>query len=357
MKDFTKWIFLPVLIFGKLFAQDYSAGDALPLFQSHEIIHFTLKSDLSALLADVDDDRKQHPATLEYIKNGDTIRLDLQVRTRGNFRRNSDNCSFPPLRFNFKKKQVRGTFFSGVDKIKLVTHCMSNQRRHQHYVLKEYLIYRVLNLLTDTSFRVRPVKIIYEDASKQMKTQESYAFFIEPDEAFEERFNARQSEQKYLFPDSTNYHHAGLVSFFQYMVGNTDWAVTTLHNVRLFEIYPDQPPHIVPYDFDWTGAVNAHYAVPLPHLGSQSVVERIYRGQCRPLEEFLALADFYNTKQQEIIELYDSFDLLPKRERRQSIRYINDFYKIINSERMINTEILGSCIRTDKLFEQIPTDH
>ncbi len=356
MQHFIKWIFLLVLISGNLFAQDYSVGNALPLFQSHEIIQLTLKADLSKLLTDVDDDRDQHPAILEYIENGDTVRLDLQVRTRGNFRRNPDNCSFPPLRFNFKKKQVRGTIFSGVDKIKVVTHCRSNQRRYQHYVLKEFLVYRVFNLVTDTGFRVRPVKITYKDTSKEMKPLESYAFFIEPDEAFEQRFNARQSEQKYLFPDSTSYFHAGLVSFFQYMVGNTDWAVTTLHNVRLFDIYPEQPPYIIPYDFDWTGAVNAHYAVPLPHLGSQSVVERIYKGQCRPFEEFLELAELFNTKQQEIIALYDTFDLLPKRERRQSIRYINDFYKIINSERMINTEILGSCIKADKQFESISTD-
>jgi hypothetical protein len=328
-------------------AQDRSAENAVPLFSSHEIIHFTVKGDIDALINDVGDEREQHPTMLEYMDNGDTIKLDVQIRTRGNFRRNPDNCPFPPLRFNFKKKQVVGTLFEGVDKIKLVTHCRSNQKRYQHYVLKEYLVYRVFNLLTDTSLRVRLARITYKNPTSEKEPLESYAFFIEPDEVFEERFDAEESKQKYLFPDSTSYQHIGKVSFFHYMVGNTDWAVTTLHNIRLFTIYPDKPPYAVPYDFDWCGAVDAHYAVPLPRFGTESVTERIYRGQCRPMEEFMELADFFNTKRDDIYNLVDSFPLLPRSEKRKLVRYYKEFYKIINNERRLRSEIMGSCLRQD----------
>lgn len=328
-----------------LIAQDYSVGNAVPLFQSHDIIRFTLKSDLQTLISDVGDDREQHPTVLEYVDNGDTIKLDVRVRSRGNFRRNPDNCPFPPLRFNFKKRQVEGTWFEGVDKIKLVTHCRSNQRRYQNYVLKEYLTYRVFNFVTDTSFRVRLAEITYEDIASESEPLTSYAFFIEPDDVFEQRFDAERSLKKYLFPDSTNYDHMGKVAFFQYMVGNTDWAVTTLHNIRLFNIYPDQPPHVIPYDFDWTGAVDAHYAIPLPRFGTESVTDRVFRGQCRPIEEFLEIAAFFNTKQEEIFALCEEFDLLPKRERRKLKRYYNEFYRIINNERRLKSEILGSCLK------------
>ncbi len=326
-------------------AQDYTVGNALPLFQSHDIIRFTLKTDMQTLISDVGDDREQHPTVLEYVENGDTIRLDVRVRTRGNFRRNPDNCPFPPLRFNFRTRQAEGTWFEGVDKIKLVTHCRSNQRRYQNYVLKEYMVYRVFNMLTDTSFRVRLAEITYEDMPSDGEPLTSYAFFIEPDEAFEKRFNAERSRQKYLFPDSTNYDHMGKVAFFQYMVGNTDWAVTTLHNIRLFSIYPDQPPHVIPYDFDWTGAVDAHYAIPLPRFGTEKVTDRVFRGQCRPIEEFKEIAEFFNTRKDAIFTLYDEFDLLPNRERRKLIRYYNEFYRVINNERRLKSEILGSCLR------------
>lgn len=337
---------LPALFFHlSISAQDYKVGNALPLFQSHDIIRFTLKSDLQTLITDVGDDRKQHPTILEYVDNGDTIKLEVRVRSRGNFRRNPNNCPFPPLRFNFKTRQAKGTLFEGVDKIKLVTHCRSNQRRYQNYVLKEYMLYRVFNFVTDTSFRVRLAEITYEDINSGREPLTSYAFFIEPDDAFEQRFDAERSLQKYLFPDSTSYDHMGKVAFFQYMVGNTDWAVTTLHNIRLFSIYPDQPPHAIPYDFDWTGAVNTHYAVPLPRFGTEKVTERIFRGQCRPIEEFMEIAGFFNTKKEAIFNLYDEFDLLPKRERRKLKRYYNEFYNTINSERRLKNEILGSCLR------------
>lgn len=328
-------------------AQKRAAQNTLPLFASHEIIHFSVKADFDVLINDVGDEREQHPAVLEYVDDGDTIKLDVQIKTRGNFRRNPDNCPFPPLRFNFKKKQVEGTLFEGVDKIKVVTHCRSNQKRYQHYVLKEYLVYRAFNLVTDTSLRVRLARITYANSTPEMEDLESYAFFIEPDEVFEERFGAEESEQKYLFPDSTSYQHIGKVSFFQYMVGNTDWAVTTLHNIRLFSIYPDKPPYVIPYDFDWTGAVDAHYAIPLPRFGTESVTERIYRGQCRPMEEFMELADFFNTKRDAIFDLVNTFPLLPRREKRKLERYYKDFYRIINNERRLSSEIMGSCLRQD----------
>lgn len=334
-------LFLPIL----LFPQDYSVGNAIPLFQSHEIIELKIITDLKTLLSDVDDERKEHDATVEYLENGDIIRLDAQLRTRGNFRRNPDQCSFPPLRLNFKKKQLEGTVFEGVDKMKLVTHCRSNQKRYQQYVLKEYLVYRAFNIVTDTSLRVRLAKITYEDIASKVKTEESFAIFIEPNEAFETRFNATKSDQKYLFPDSTNYVHMGKVAFFQYMIGNTDYAVTTQHNIRLFTIFPDQPPYSIPYDFDWCGAVNTHYAVPLPRFGTQSVTERIYRGQCRPMDELKEIAAFFNTKREAVTAMCNEFPLLSNRDKRELLHYYKGFYEVINDERLIKTELIDNCLK------------
>jgi hypothetical protein len=345
MRNLTVFIIALLSMVSGSFAQNYTQGNALPLFKSHEIIQLTIKTDLNKVLADVDDESEEYPAMLEYLEGNDTIRLDIQIRSRGNFRRNPENCPFPPLRLNFKKKQVVGTVFEGIDKVKLVTHCRSKQKRYQQYVVKEYLVYRAFNIVTDTSLRARLVQIKYEDPVDERNTVESYAIFIEPDEAFEERLNATRTDQKYLFPDSTSYKHMGKLAFFQYLIGNTDWAVTTQHNIRLFNILPDQPPHAIPYDFDWCGAVITHYAVPLPRFGTQSVTERIFRGQCRPLEDFQETAEFFNSKKDEIFALYDEFPLLSKKEDRFMTKYLQDFYKTINSNKLIKIEILDNCLK------------
>lgn len=345
MKNIIAGLLLITMLPTSLQAQDYSLGKAAPLFQSHEIIHMKITTDLKTLTADVGDERDEHPATLEYYDEGKMVKVDIQVRTRGNFRRNSNNCSFPPMRINFKKKQVAGTLFDGIDKIKLVTHCRSKQKKYQQYVLREYMVYRAFNLITDTSYRVRLAFVTYEDVSSSEKPIESYAILIEPDDAFEKRFDAKQSDQKYLFPDSTSYYHMGNVAFFQYMIGNTDWAVSTQHNISLFTIDPDRPHYSIPYDFDWCGAVNTHYAVPLPRFGTQNVTDRIFRGQCRPIEELQQTAAFFNTKKEAIYELYSDFPLLTKREKRTTIHYFKSFYKTINDNRLLEYEILGNCLK------------
>lgn len=345
MRNLTVIIIALLSLVSGSFAQDYAQGNAPPLFKSHEIIQLTIKTDLNKVLADVGDEREQHPAMLEYLEGNDTIRLEIQIRSRGNFRRNPENCPFPPLRLNFKKKQVEGTLFEDIDKIKLVTHCRSKQKRYQQYVVKEYLVYRAFNIITDTSLRARLVQIKYENNADGETALESYAIFIETDEAFEDRLDATRTEQKYLFPDSTSYAHMGKLAFFQFMIGNTDWAVTTQHNIRLFNILPDQPPHAIPYDFDWCGAVNAHYAVPLPRFETLSVTERIFRGQCRSMEDFQETAGFFNTKRDELFALYNEFPLLTKKEKRDMERYLRDFYKIINNESLIEIEIMGNCLK------------
>ena len=59
------------------------------------------------------------------------------------------------------------------------------------------------------------------------------------------------------------------------MIGNTDWAVPNNHNVKL--IYDKErklaPPLVVPYDFDYSGLVDASYAVPNEVIGTEKVTE------------------------------------------------------------------------------------
>lgn len=336
------------LLTSVLFSQNYSKGRATPLFSSHDMLNITLRGDFKTLLDDVGDERGEHTAYLEYVENGDTTVLNVKIMTRGNFRRNADNCIFPPLRINFAKKQVKGTLFEGIDKMKLVTHCRPNSKTYQQYNLSEYLVYRVYNIITDTSFRVRPAWINYVDEPSGKKSQESYGFFIEPDDALAERIGGDESKQKYLFQDSTRYNHMTRLAVFQYLIGNTDWAVSTLHNIKLFVTDSLKAPYAVPYDFDWSGIIQTVYAKPLPRFELESVSDRLFRGYCRTQEQWDEEFEFYKSKKSEIYKIYEDFEPLGKRQRKDALNYLDEFYEIIDNEALVKMEFFERCLREDK---------
>lgn len=332
------------LLTGNTCAQDYSQGNALPIFSDHEMVNITLRGDFKTILDDVGDDRREHLAFLEYVDDTDTITLNIKIETRGNFRRDPDNCVFPPLKLNFKKKQVTGTLFEGLDKVKLVTYCRPNSRAYQQYVVGEYLVYRVLNIITDTSFRVRPFSINFEDEPSGKKFQESFAFFIEPDGALEDRLDLRETKEKYLMQDSTQFSHMSRIAMFQYFVGNTDWAVSTLHNIKLFVPKNSLRPYAIPYDFDWCGVINTVYAKPLPRFELESVSHRLFRGYCRTREQLEQQFNYFELKKQEIYQLYENYAHLRKRQRKNAISFYESFYDVIENEGLIKLEFMDNCL-------------
>jgi len=343
----VKILFVAVvfLISTTLPAQNYQTENAKPLFNSHDILSIKIIGDITTIIRDVGDDSKEHPAILEYVENGDTIRLDAQVETRGNFRRNRENCSFPPLRINLKKKQVKGTLFDGMDKLKLVTHCRPNSNMFENYVVEEYLVYRTYNILTDTSFRARLLNVKYQDTNDNNKVTESIGFFIEPDDALKDRLNMVEVKQKYILPDRTRFDHVSKLSVFQYMIGNTDWAVTTLHNVKLFSPDTLKPAYAIPYDFDWSGVLNAVYAKPLPRFETESVTERVFKGYCRTMQQLQKSFVTFHEKKDEIYQLYYGCDLLKNSEKKRILKYFDEFYEVIANEKKIKIEFMDNCLK------------
>ena len=127
-----------------------------------------------------------------------------------------------------------------------------------------------------------------------------------------------------------------LLSMFQYFIGNTDWSVPALHNIKLVSTNPYQPPFPVPYDFDWSGIVNSSYAIPSEKLEISSVRERLYRGFAHNRIAYQEAIDLFKEKKEAIYKLYNEFPYLNSKQKKMSISYINDFYKIIEKENLIN---------------------
>lgn len=315
---------------------------AAPLFASQETLDLVLRADIS-WLRDERPDEEQTEGTLAVSQpDGSEVVVPVKVRTRGNFRRDKRNCSFPPLRLNFAGKEVEGTVFEGQDKVKLVTPCRDNNDTYQQYVLQEYLIYRVAQLFTPVSFQVRLVRITYEDPNGGYDPRTKLAFLIEGDEQMAARNRAQVMEWEQFHPARMDPDHSAFESLFMFMIGNTDFSAPFFHN---FVLVRTEDAHYlpVPYDFDFSGAVSARYATPDPQLGIRSVRDRVYRGFCRPTVDFAALVARFNQERDAIRALYDGMPELEDKQRERVLNYYDDFYKIINDPKRFDRDVIRAC--------------
>ena len=313
------------------------------LFDAAEPLALTLTADFGAIGKQRGTEKKDQPGVLSYAPpTGDSVRFDVKLRTRGHFRLKI--CQYPPLKVVFDKAQTAHTAFAHAgSSLKLTVQCRSG-RGNANYLLEEYLIYRVYNLLTERSFRARLARVTYVDAKGKNQPEMRYALFVEDDDRMARRNKAKVLEQKGVSQLDVDPEQMTLVAVFQYMVGNTDWAVSALHNIVLIGdstggVYP------VPYDFDWAGVIMPPYAQPDPSLGIATVRQRIYRAVCRRPEELAPVFAKFNAQKEAIYALYrglESEGLEPKRIA-QALEYYDKFYKTINDPGAIRREFTRTC--------------
>ncbi len=338
-------IFCYCIIFGLLncvaFAQD--SLPATSLFTSDAPLEVRLEVDLKALFKDVGGERESHPARFSYVNDaGDSMHFQMKIKTRGHFRRNPSHCNCPPLRLNFYKDKLAGTLFEGQNKLKMVTHCQLNKASYEQNLLQEYFIYKAYNLFTEASFRVRLMYVTYADSSGWMEPFTKYAFLIEDEDQMAAR-NGAKIQKLVMHPDQGDRKLTNQLCIFEYMVGNTDFSIGQQHNVKLMSPGPQQLIIPVPYDFDWSGLVNAPYAKPNPILQLGSVRERLFRGFCRTEEEFEEAFQLFREKKEEILRLYRELPDLDEKEKDKGLEYLEDFFEIINNPKRIKREFIKQC--------------
>ena len=254
------------------------------------------------------------------------------------------SCFFPPIKLNFKKKEMIVKEMKEFDKMKMVLDCKKG-KTYEQYLLSEYYVYKVLNMLTDYSFRVRLVHVTYVDTSEKYKTSTRYAFIIESKEQLAGRVDCIPVDTKNVNDRYTDIPALVNTYLFQFMIGNTDWSIPGRHNIQMIKSTDPtkQKPYVIPYDFDYSGMVNTSYAVPDENLGIESVRERVYRGVCLPESIIKAGINAFIEKKKDIYELYEGSLLLDKNNKMNSIKYLDEFYMIIENERNVKRDIVDSC--------------
>ncbi len=310
------------------------------LFDEKDPLETIIQTDMINLLGNRDAEPEYQDATIIFNNiNGETETFDLKIQTRGNFRRDSAHCDFPPIRINFKKKQIINTHFEGNEKIKIVTHCKTAVPEFDQFVSREFLTYKIYNLLTPLSFDVRLAKITYEDTKGQLKPIERIGFFIEDIDHLAARNNMSEHDDtiRILNLDKKN---AILLSIFQYMIGNTDWIVNLSKNLKT--ITDGNQFYAIPYDFDYTMIVNADYSLGggTSYLSSPS---RDYRGLCYNVDELNPVIEEILNKKKDINKLISKTKLLDYNSKQHMLDFLSQFYFISKSDKRIQENILSKC--------------
>jgi hypothetical protein len=314
------------------------------LFEEDNLIEITMRFDLSEYFRTKP--RKNYlSANLTFhISKTDSINKDIRIRTRGVFR--NQFCVYPPIELNFKKADFGYTDLNMISKIKLVPPC-GWVKENENYLLREFLVYKLFNVLTDTSFRVRLLTINYIDTKKKRKPFRQYGFFIEPVNMLTARTNSIQIKSRILNQKSIVPKVMDRLAIFNYMIGNYDWAVPGQHNVLIIKSLVFEALGLgiaIPYDFDWTGLVNADYAVPAETVGTQNVRERIFLGVCRSKEIYQKDLQLFLKKKGELYNVINEFPYLNQGEKKDMIGYLNGFFDKIEGRRdLILETLMNSC--------------
>ena len=350
MKPLHSIILLAALACGSaLGAESTGSKDPAPLFRSNDVLKVTINAPIRQIMRDRSDS-EDTPGTLTYEdpEAGETT-LDIGIRTRGRFRRQTDVCPFAPLRLNFRK--TKGTLFAKSDKLKLVTHCRSGSKIYTQTILKEYLAYRILNTLTENSFRVRLLRVTYVDSANGKDVDTSYAFLIEHRNQLAKRIGREVSSAETTVVSALDGPETNISSLFQYMIGNTDFSPIKgvpgercCHNYVLLKSGEDKLLS-VPYDFDVTGIVDAPYAVPNPRFRLRNVKQRLYRGRCANNEYLETTMQLFRDRRSAIYGLLDTVPDLSGTNIKKVSRYLDEFYETIDSPKRVDRYIVDKCLR------------
>lgn len=347
MNNYKNLLILLILLFiNKVFGQEPKI-----LFQTDSILKLTIKLHLNEVIHDTEI-RDYHQAKLSYFNQNSKESIHIiKIKVRGKSRTNVNICRFPPLELNFKKKKTENSLFEGQNKLKLVTHC-KNAKAYSDYILEEYMTYKMYQLITPFSHRVRLCEITYIDLDKPKNTITQVGFLIENIKDVAERNNMMVYKDSIIHQDFCNKTELDKLTIFQFMIGNLDWEVSLRHNIKLISPSKRDFPIAVPYDFDYAGIIFTSYAVPPESLKISSVRTRLFRGLCRLNNGYDVTLDYYQKLKPDLFSLVNNSNYLSDKSIKSVDKYLESFYKILDDPKLVNQKIVTSCWITHKhLYE------
>ncbi len=317
-----------------------------PLFASAAPIRFTIQGPVNSIARKAAKSVEPEAATLSMTTPAESHPIRLSAR--GLSRRTGGICDFPPLRVEFTRPPAATSLFAGQRRLKLVTHCKSSPG-HQQYLLMEYSAYLLLNQLTPLSHKARLATVDYTEPNGKVSASR-WGFFIEDLDDVARRnglSEARVGDR--ISAAQLDGANAARTALFMYMIGNLDWSMRAgpqgegcCHNSRLLSGGPALIP--VAYDFDYSGLVDAPYAIPPEQVKVRSVRQRHYLGYCRHNSQLLAAAAEFRARRPALEAVYSQIPGLEDRTRRKALSYLAGFFEDIATDQAVRENLTKDCL-------------
>lgn len=314
-------------------------GRYLSLFEEEDLLEVSLSFDVSKFLKKAERDQSIDAIMTMHFSKTDSLESKVTLKYRGNSR--FERCRYPPARITFKKPLYEVSDSGRIKKIKLVNQCQQGSA-YGEYVIREYLVYKLYNVLTDTSFRARLISLNFIDTENKRRAITQYGILLEPEGLVEQRLNMLEVETKSLSQRHMYPVMIDRLAIFNYMVSNWDWSVPGQHNISVFTSVNPELAGLgipIPFDFDLTGVVNADYAIPPPGLGIEANRDRMFSGICRTREVYQGELMAFLEKKEEFYSVITDFPYLNKADKRDIIVFLDQFFDQLEKPRSFDRMI------------------
>lgn len=321
------------------------------LFVDDQPIHVAIRAPIAAIVATPLKSQAARAGTLTVI-SPQPEQLSILLSPRGHARRSKDACKFPPLKVEFTAKPAKDSLFERQRRLKLTTHCRIAPA-HQNFLLLEYAAYRLFNVLSPAGLRARIANVDYLEADGKPYVSRLGFFVEDGDDAAARNGLVEVKTAGQILPSELDPESAARAAIFEYMIGNLDWSMRAdhpglncCHNFKLMAGTANARNGLlaVPYDFDFSGLVNAPYALPPEGLPVSSVKERRYRGYCIHNAAALMVAGEFRAKRGKLLAALAAVPQLDEGKRRSASVYLDSFFRDIANDEDVTRRLLKTCI-------------
>ena len=336
----NRLIFTFLSLFALVFSVAAQKKDISQLvFEQKGISTIYLKTDLGQLIRKSSKEEYQDAVVrIDSEEGAVLVNLKGRVRARGNMRKKQ--CRIPPIKIDFKKGDLETLGLKkGIDKLKMVLPCRAGDDP-QNKLYREHLLYEIYNLIDPRSIRTKLAKVVITD-NKGKETIRT-GFFVEEEEAFAHRSEAIVIESGKIRAESLQRDLFLKMTFFQYMIANTDFSITNFHNLEIVKHKDAKRPCAIPYDFDYAGFVGHSYAVPHESLPIEDVNERYFFKYKLSEGEFFAMVNYYLSIEDSVNGIIDEAVYLSEKERAKCKDYLKSFFDLLRKPKRIKSDIVSN---------------
>ncbi|HJW31548.1 MAG TPA: hypothetical protein VJ508_20100 [Saprospiraceae bacterium] len=335
------WLFFFIFLFWETWSYSQSPS-FLHYISRDSAVDLYLKLDWK-LLERKKFDKTYRDAVVQFFgTHQDTISLQAKVRTRGHMR--LDICSFPPLKLKIEKDDLARHKLSNLNEMDVVEHCHNSDADDQ-LLLKEFMAYKLWELVSPNYFKTQLIRLHYVNPDGSEAHEPGYSFVKEDVSEMASRLNGRIIKTKVISRDAVEHTPFLLTCLFEFMIGNTDWYIPTRHNLEFLGIPGCTLLTAIPYDFDYSGLVNAPYAVhdPSLNLGESTTRSRYYQGWCESEDAVANQLQIFLKQKDNILAMPSHIRGLDAKNIKSCTDYLTSFFEIIENPKKLNNQIIRHC--------------